>query len=245
MSDFFKQDLTDALNPPVGVTSEVPQSIKLGDKEYTQEELQEAVGARNMVKELEEKWDTKIDKVYPKFTQNSTRLKEVENELNELKQKQSTADNKPIDEIDEETKAEAKRAARKLDLLTKDDLTDLGYISKDDFQRYYKDQRESEKLLDNMNSMQKDIDGEDGRPAFKTQEVLEYMSENRLVNPEIAYKLMNEGALDSWKEKKISEVKKPGLVTDTSSSVGVKLPPEVKVTKENRDAMLKAALRGE
>jgi uncharacterized protein YoxC len=244
MSDFFRQDLDNALNPPAPVAPTDPQLIKLGDVEYTQDQLNELVKLGGIAKELEDKWDTKIDKVYPKYTQVSTRVKELEQENETLRQKPTQV--LPQDgDISPEDKEQAKRAARRLDILTKDDLAELGFVSKNDFKQYYTEQRETERLLDRMNGMQKDIDGKDGRPAFKTSEVLDYMAENRLQNPEIAYKLMNEDKLDAWKEKRIAEVKKPGLVTESSSAVGVKTPPEVRITRENRDELLKAALRGE
>lgn len=244
MTDFFKQDLDKALNPPVDTTPVVP-SIKLGDKEYTQEELQEAVGARQMVRDLEEKWDTKIDKVYPKFTQTSTRLKEVEDELNTYKQRDTQKVALQDGDVSDEAKRDARSAAKKLGILTKDDLAELGYVSKADFKNFYAEQRESERLLENMNGMAKEIDGKDGRPPFKTTEILEYMAENRLTNPEVAYRLLHEDKLYAWKEIHIAEAKKPGLVTDTSSSIGSKAPETVKITKANRDDLLTAALRGE
>lgn len=245
MTDFFRQDLDNAINGTPTQPVAAPQSIKLGDKEYTQEELQEAVGARQLVRELEEKWDTKIDKVYPKFTQVSTRAKELEDELNQYKQRESQKSALQDSDISDEAKAEARGAAKKLGILTKDDLAELGYVSKADFKNFYAEQRESERLLENMNRLQEEINGKDGRPAFKTADVLDFMAEKRLTDPQIAYKLMYEDKLDAWKEKRIAEVKKPGLVTDTSSSVGVKMPEEVKITKANRDDLLRAALRGE
>lgn len=241
MSDFFKQDLSNAINPPATPEPE-PQPIKLGDKEYSQDELNELVKLGGIAKELEEKWDTRIDKVYPKYTQASTRVKELEEENEKLKAKPTFQQG---DDISPEAKEEAKRAARRLDILTKEDLANAGFVSKDDFKKYYADQRATEKLLEKMDSLQEKIDGKDGRPVFRTQEVLEYMADKRLQDPEIAYKLMYEDKLDSWKEKKLAEVKKPGLTTDTASSVGMKMPAEVKITKENRDALLDAALRGE
>lgn len=245
MSDFFKQDLSNALNPTPATPAPEPQpsTIKLGDKEYTQEDLQKAVGAWSMVQELEEKWDTKIDKVYPKFTQAATRVKELEEENEKLKTKPAPAYSADAD-IPEETKQEAIKAARKLGLLTKDDIAQMGYMSKTEVDSYIQERENAKVVLDRMRGLEKEIDGKDGRPAFETEKVLDFMYEKHLTDPEIAYKLMNEKALDAWKDKKIDEAKKPGLYTETSSSIGTKLPPEVKITKENRTDLLRAALEG-
>ena len=53
---------------------------------------------------------------------------------------------------------------------------------------------------------------------------------------------MHEDALDSWKEQQLGKTKKPGLVTETSSSAGSKRPAEVKVTRDNLNQLVSEAL---
>src|SRR3990167_6033242 len=48
-------------------TQEV-EKVKVGEKEYTQDELSHLVGLGEVGAELESKWNTKIDRLYPEFT---------------------------------------------------------------------------------------------------------------------------------------------------------------------------------
>ena len=59
------------------------------------------------------------------------------------------------------------------------------------------------------------------------------MQETGIRNPEKAAKDLYEDKIDAWKEKQIESVKKPGMVTDTTSSAGAKQPQVEAVTKDN------------
>jgi len=66
---------------------EVVQNYKFGEEEYTQEQLEELVNFGKLAKEAEEKYDTKIDRVYPEFTKKSQKLKEYEQRIQEYENK--------------------------------------------------------------------------------------------------------------------------------------------------------------
>ena len=68
MDDFFEDK---------NKTDETPK-VKVGDKEYTQEELSGLVGLGETAKEYETKWNRKISEFYPDYTQKSQRLSELE-----------------------------------------------------------------------------------------------------------------------------------------------------------------------
>jgi len=52
---------------------DVTQNYKFGEEEYTKEQLEELVSFGKLAKEAEERYNTKIDRVYPEFTKkNST-----------------------------------------------------------------------------------------------------------------------------------------------------------------------------
>ena len=61
------------------------EKIKLGDKEYTQEELSQLVGLGEFAKEVETKQNRKLDKIYPDYVKATQRLSELEKELEETK----------------------------------------------------------------------------------------------------------------------------------------------------------------
>ena len=101
---------------------------------------------------------------------------------------------------------------------------------------------EAQEILDSTKKLEKKFDGKDGRPEFKTEEMLGFMKDNRLSDPSFAYKMKYEKELDTWKEKKLSEKKPGGLVTEESSTAGSKQPPEVKITNQNLDEVVKESL---
>src|SRR4030042_759119 len=98
--------------------------------------------------------------------------------------------------------------------------------------------REGEKLLDDCKDMEGEIDGKDGRPAFKTKEILDHMVLTGIKNPMKAYKDKYEIEIDKWKEQQLRGAKPRGLFTEPSSTAGSKQPPNVRVTRDNLDAMV-------
>jgi len=72
-----------------------------------------------------------------------------------------------------------------------------------------------------------------GKPKTTREELLGYMDENGIKNPNSAYKLMFEDELKSWEKSQVDSLRKPGLETDGSSVAGSKAPNPVKVTKDN------------
>jgi len=204
---------------------ETPTTIKLGDQEYTQEQLQESVGLANTVRELETKWNTKIDGIYPEFTKKSQRLKEVEAELSEMKQtqekaKEEAARQTPSEDLTpEQLTQRAKEEARKLGLVFNDDLQKI-------VKEQYAQERVAERLIDEVNSLVSEVKT-DGKPAVAAQEFMEYMRDTGITKVDLAYKAMKESELDAWKEAQLGKIKKTGMVTEETSAAGAgKVPPE-------------------
>jgi len=106
------------------------------------------------------------------------------------------------------------------------------YVKKDEYATLYQQQRAGEKILETAQNLAKEIDGTDGRPAFEIDSILEFMRENNIADPNLAYRIKNEEALDAWKESKYAEAKKPGLNTLEVSTAGSKQPRKVKATKD-------------
>lgn len=226
--------VAEALEENVEETSEevAPSKIKVGEVEYDQAELESLVGLGKLGREMEEKWNTKIDKVYPEYTKSQNKNKELEEKLAEKAQASVESGATEGDAL-----KEAQEAARKLGIVLQDDF-------KKGFRDAYLQERAAEKLIERSQSYEKDISGKDGRPAFKTEEILEYMAEEGIKDPMTAYKLKYEKDLDSWKESQLGKAKRPGLATDDSTGSLNKSPKDVRPTTDNLDDLVAEALRG-
>jgi hypothetical protein len=205
------------------------EKIKLGEEEYTQDELQRYVELGKIGVEAEEKYNTKLDKVWPEFSKKSNELKEAQEKLEQLQeqieQKVESGEQTPDEGIEK-----ARQAAKKLGIVVDEDFEDMMGKS---FRKYYLQERSAEKLLETAQSLEKEIDGKDGRPKFDTEEVLTFMSNNPgFKDLNRAYEAMHPEEMAEWRANKILEGKKKGLVTqeDTQSN---KTPEEVKVNRGN------------
>ena len=210
------------------------EKIKLGEKEYSQDELNKLVGLGEKAAELEDKWNTKIDKLYPEYTKKSQKLSELEPKLAEYEQKlQERIEQKQetgVQLTPEEQALQIKQELKKYDVVTKDDI--YQFIAN----------------FDAVKELNRDIDGilneakDTGKPVSTREDFLKYMDENGVKNPKAAYKLMFEDELKDWETKQVNSLKMPGLETERTSNAGGKEPAPVKVTKENLSEMLKQAL---
>lgn len=238
--DFFKAT-EDALN---GGSSEEQDSgiekvekLKIGDGEYTQEELEQLVGLGKTARDLEDKWSTKIDRLYPEYTKKTQEVAELRKQIDSSKSVEVSKRAEAGEELTpEEIQAQAIQEARKLGIVTKDDLQT--YV-----EDYYVNRRAAEKMLDDIESINKDAE-ETGKPKVNSADLLQYMQDEGIRNPKSAYKLMNEDALRDWERKQLNNIKPTGLYTESRSSAGSKAPTPVKVTKDNLDALVAEALNG-
>ena len=203
------------------------EKIKIGEEEFDQDELKDLIGKGRFAKEVEEKYNTKLDKVWPEYTRTTQELKALKEEKQEWeKQKEEATSLKPQSELTEDEQIkQAKLQAKKLGLLTVDDI--------DAKVNAYVEQREKAKeILDTCTKLEGEFDGKDGRPKFETQSMLEFMRDEGIRDPKKAYKLKYENEIDQWKEHQIAGAKKPGLYTESGLG-GNKEPPVVKLNKDN------------
>lgn len=221
--------------------------IKIGETEYTMDELSGLVADGQFKREVETKQNTKLDRLMPEYTKltqdragweseraDYLKLKEVQDEAN----KRATTNN---GQWTDDQIAQAKREARTLGLFTKEDVDD--YIKKE-FPRYYVEQRQADRMLEGMERLQGEIDGKDGRPRFNMDDILEHIKVTGIKDPLKAYKDKYESELDTWKEQKLMGSRREGLNTQTGSSAGGKQPNEVRPTRDNIGKLLKEALAG-
>lgn len=218
MSDsFFKNQEPE----PEKVETPVSDKIKLGEEEFTTDELQDLVKLGRIGREAEEKFNTSIDKVWPSYTKTTQELKEKSERLEQLEREALNKKAESGQQLsDDELAQRAREEARRLGLVTREELDNY-------FESKASAREQAQMLLTDCRGLEKEIDGTDGRPAFKTNEMLEYMQETGIKNPTSAYKQKFESQLDKWKEEKLASNKGSGFPTIESSSAGSeKLPPD-------------------
>lgn len=230
--DFFEEEKTVDENQPQE-QSQQEELIKLGDKEYSQEQLQKLVGLGEIGEELEEKWKTKIDRVYPEFTK---ARQEVEYWKAQASQRQEEETQRKINQGQQLTQEEIKKQALQ-------QAAELGLMSRDETISTIQNFIQGYTLLNDVNNHLTQME-EDGNPATTSEALLAYMDENGVKDPKKAYKLMFEDELDKIREQKIKSLKPEGLYTQSQSSAGGKQPEPIKVTKDNLEDVLRAQLRG-
>lgn len=203
-----------------------PETFKLGEKEYTQDDLTRLVGLGEIADELENKWDTKIDRIMPKYTKTTQ-------ELAELRKQMAEKPAEPAKPQDYATLTpEQKDAARK-------QLADLGY-GEDQFRNIVREELAAKELLSNIDVILDDAK-ENGQPVTSSRDLLQHMADTGIKNPIKAYKDMFESELDAIKEKKLSELKPAGMVTTSTSTAGSKQPaPGTK--PKNREELFKQTM---
>lgn len=219
--------------PTVPVVPETPQSVKVGEKEYSMDELSKLVSLGEMGREVETRYNTKLDRVYPAFTKTTQELKE-------LREKFEQQEQKPVDYNDEIAIRQARDAAKKVGLVTNDDIKE--YI-RAEMPNYYREQRETEKVLETAKNLEGKYTGADGRPAFKTEDMLGFMRDSGITDAETAYKVRYEKEIDSWKEQQLSRAKKSDVFTN-SGITNPKQPSDPVPTKENLQQLIRETLYG-
>jgi small-conductance mechanosensitive channel len=223
--DFFEEEKVEEVQEP--------QKIKVGEKEYDQADLEKLVGLGEIGREMEEKWKTPIDRVYPEYTKSRQALSDRDRKIEELEAKttQQVAQ-APTGQLSEEQ--------RKLAL---DQLENLGVGPKaiaDMTRNIYREEAAARDLLDDTNRVVANA-SESGFPKTDPQALLNHMAETGIKNPQKAYNDMYAEELDRIKEEKLGSLRSSGMVTTSSSTAGSK-QPSPNQTPKNRSDLAKAVL---
>ena len=214
-----------------------PEKIKLGEDEYTQEELQKLVGLGKLGIEAQEKYKTDLTKVWPEFTKKSQKLSEYEEKIKEYEEKDKQAlEQKAQTGVELSPEEIRKQALAQAD--------ELGLIHKGNVTQFVNQVLAAKDLINESEQIVAKAE-EDGKPKTTVDELLRHMDETGIKSPEKAYKDMFEAELDKWKEEQLMKVKQPGLVTEGSSTAGGKQPELVRVTNDNLKQMLSSVLNRE
>ena len=196
--------------------------VKVGEKEYTQEELSKVVGLGEIGREAEEKFNVTLDKVWPNLQATINEKKVLEQEIENLKQaKVATKVDEGVQLSEEELKAQVRQ-----------DLKKFGAVLDEDVQKVVNLELEKREIREDVQTVIVDAEETYG---IKTSEeaIVDHMIETGIRNPKKAFKDLYEEKIDAWKEQQLEKVKKPGMVTETTSSAGAKEPKNEPVTKDN------------
>ena len=223
--------------------------IKVGEKEYTQDELNGLVNLGETAKEYETKWNRKIGEFYPDYTQKSQRLSDFEKKDAE---RARIADEQLKAEQAEKDKEVAQRAAE--NKLTPDEqrsfalkqAKELGLVTRDEFEsevdkrvaRY----RAGEALIEDTTIAISEAKEKYGI-TVTIDELLKHMDENGFKKPEKALKDMFEPQIDKWKEEQLAKIRPNPFSTQDSGTAGGKQPPERKpITKDKLSEAIRNSL---
>ena len=220
-----------------------PTTIKVGEKEYSQEELSKLVGLGETASEYEQKWNRPIKDFYPDYTQKSQKLAEFEKQqaeqarlLEEQKSKELEAKSRKGSEL---TQEEARELARK-------EAINLGLVTQDVFDTEVNKRvagaLAAKDLIEDVKSVLGEAK-EKGQPQSTPEDLLKYMDENGVKSPEKAYKLMYENEIDKWKEEQLKKIKPAGFMTQENPVAGSKAPPPPQpLTRENLSQAIRDSL---
>lgn len=213
------------------------ETIKVGEKEYSQEDLNKLVGLGEKAAEIE-KHHGAIDKFVAESGRRADEIGKYKKQIQEFEEKVKEAQTK-----DKQVSAED-LSPEQVDLAKKQLYNLLGGepITQDNFARLYVSMREGEKLIDECDNLSKEINGEDGRPKFERDDIIRYMSEVGIKKPLLAYKDKFEKELKEWETAQLANKKKNQA--ETLKPGGDKQPSEVRPTKENLGSMINEALYG-
>lgn len=223
MADFFEKPAEE---------TPAEESFKLGDKEYSQEDLQKLVGLGELAQEAETKWNTPINKVFPEYTKATQKIKEYEAKIKEYEAPKPVENPLPNTQLTAEQKDEARRQ-----------LAELGF-GEDQYRRIVREELAAKDLISNVNSIVTN-QSKIGNPATTAEDLLTHMQETGIKDPTKAYKDMFESELDAIKEKKLATIRPQGMVTTEASTAGSKMPSTIKVNRANLAQIVTEALGGQ
>jgi hypothetical protein len=199
-------------------------TFQVGDKEYSLEELQKKIEKGDYAIEMEQKYNTPFENAWSAYGKTQNENRELREKLEAFeKQTPATPVTPDLDEV----------------------FNQKGVVTKDQFDTMLDERLSSreqvKEIASKFKNLEGDIDGKDGRPKFDTQEVLKFMQENNLLDPDRAYNLLHQDEIANWKVEQLT--KKPGFApTNSGESASNKSPTQVSLNRDNLGAALTEAL---
>src|SRR3990167_1168917 len=142
--------------------------------------------AEDVVKSYQE-----LEKELGRKNQTPAEIAEIKNSLTELRQALEAKKEEPEGESGEGDDLAQKQ---------KDYLQSMGVTFQEDVQRIKEEAKKEYELDRTFESLEKEIDGKDGRPKFDRKEIADYALKNGYdsLSPTAVYKLKNEKELIDW-----------------------------------------------
>jgi hypothetical protein len=214
------------------------QKFKVGEEEYTQEELEKLVGLGKIGQEAEEKFKTKLDRVWPDYTKKSQRVIELEEKIKGLETQMAEKPTPKVGDLTEEEKQFAKQQLINLigdEPVTKKEFADM-------VKRVILETQETRDLIEECKTVVEQME-EEGKPKTTVEELLQHMGETGIRIPQKAYNDKFEPELDKLKEAEFRKLKPASnFVTTESSTAGGKQPSPIKINKGNLQDLIKQSL---
>src|SRR3990167_5090967 len=154
--------------------SQEPEKVKIGEKEYSQEDLAKLVGYGEKAVELEDKWNTKIDKLYPEYTKSRQ-------ELADIKKQQEEGVKKAQEEISQKAQEGQQLSPEEQDKLIETELEKRGVVTQKNVYQYVANFVAAQELNKEIESINAEADT-DGRPKVSREELLDYMDDSGVKN---------------------------------------------------------------
>ena len=206
---------------PMDNTPQVPEKVKVGEKEYTQDELSSLVGLGETAKDFESKWNRSISQFYPDYTQKSQKLAEYEKkekETEELKLKEKVEEKQDLTP-EEQSKLVLQEADK------------YGFVHKGNVYGFVANFLQAKELKEDAEAVA-ELAKEEGKPGITTDDLIDYMSETGIKNPQDAYDVKFKNEVREWERKQLDKVKSGnGMKTIETSNAGGKNPPPPSLPK--------------
>ncbi|MFZ5845298.1 MAG: hypothetical protein ACOY0S_02410 [Patescibacteria group bacterium] len=215
--DDKKEDMQEDKKKKEEETQE-PEKVKVGEKEYTQEELSNLVGLGEVAQEYETKWNRKISEFYPDYTQKSQKLAEFEKKQLEIDALRTEEEEKKLKEKAEKKEELTPEETKKLVL---EEADKFGLIHSGNVYQFIANFLAARDLREDAEAIVA-LAEEEGKPKTTVNDLIAYMDETGIKTPGLAYKAKFEKELEEWKAKKVEEIKEEKMQTMDASTAGSK-----------------------
>lgn len=219
--------------PTVPAVTPTEQKFTIGDKEYTQVELNDLVAKGNQYNDIETKFNTKLDKVVPDYTRASQEAAELRGRLAEIEKAQFDAKAAQGNLSQEEIIKRAKQEAQGIGLMTDENTPALIRAEIEGYDLRRAVDREVDSLSEK---------GIDADPKV----ILRYMDAADIESPVDAIAQLYGPQVKMWQEAELNKNKPSAIYTEGGSNAGsFKLPPDVKVTDANVMDLFRQSIGGD
>lgn len=216
------------------------EKIRLGDEEFSQEELSRLVGLGKIGDEAEKKYHTKLDRVWPQFQTVINEKKALEDRLKQEDEiKARVAEQTKTPEREDPNRKLSEVEIKEMALKQAEALG----IGPQAIRNTVMELLQGQQLLSDINNVI-DSNTSEGLPDATPEDIIKHMQESGIRNPQKAYQDMFEKEWLESQTEKLAKIKSNGMPTISSSSAGSKQPPAVKITTANLEQMVMDSLAG-